>query len=269
MTTDLARRAFLQAAGSFAAFAVLPGCGTSPGVSVDDKIAGRYLTAAELDTLRAVTARLVPGPPYDADAGALEAGVADAIDHLLGAFLGTTTPPIHAGGPYSNRGGNAHDDFADFVVPDRLVELSWRIRIEGSLGLAEREFAGPVTGFQPIYRAGLALLDQRAQSLAKKNFVALSALQQDAILGNQLDGDVQSFFGTAFAHTVEFLYGPPEYGGNQNLVGWSYTAWDGDRQPTGFSDDEVSKIGAADGALIPTLIAQLSQLLGTTVKRIL
>ena len=100
-----------------------------------------------METLRAVAARLIPGPPDDPDPGAREAGVAEAIDALLAAFAGGT-PPIHAGGPFSIRAGGGRDDFADFVPMDALAELGWRIRIEGSRGLAEREFAGPVVGLE-------------------------------------------------------------------------------------------------------------------------
>ena len=39
-----------------------------------------------------------------------------------------------------------------------LDELAWRIRIEGSRGLPEREFNGPVVGLQQRYREGLAAL---------------------------------------------------------------------------------------------------------------
>src|SRR5207253_1163879 len=113
-------------------------------------------------TLPAVPARSGPGPPDDPDPGALEAGVAEAIDLLLAAF--TLDPPlIHAGGPFSDRAGATHDDFADFVPLDAHAALGWRIRLEGSQGLPEREFAGPVTGLQEIYRSGLAHLDERSQ----------------------------------------------------------------------------------------------------------
>src|SRR5437899_1389043 len=75
---------------------------------------GRFLDAHQLDTLRAVAARLIPGPPDDPDPGAVEAGAPEAVDLLLAAF--TVDPPlIHAGGPFSNRAGADHDDFADFV----------------------------------------------------------------------------------------------------------------------------------------------------------
>ena len=93
--------------------------------------AGRFLTAHELDTLRAVTGRLIPGPPDDPDPGAVEAGCAEAIDLLLGASR-FDPPLIHAGGPFSDRAGASHDDLADFVALDPLAELGWRIRLEGS-----------------------------------------------------------------------------------------------------------------------------------------
>src|SRR5205807_706527 len=134
---------------------------------------GRYLTAHGLATLRAVTARFVPGPPDDPDPGALDAGAAEAIDLYLAAF--TFTPPlIHAGGPFSDRAGATHDDFADFVPLDAQAELGWRIRIEGSQGLAAREFAGPVTGLQQLYREGMDDLARLARRRAAPRLHARS-----------------------------------------------------------------------------------------------
>jgi hypothetical protein len=200
--------------------------------------AGRFLDAGELDTLRAVTARLVPGPPEDPDPGALEARCAEAIDLLLGAFA-VTPPLIDAGGPYSDRAGATHDDFADFVALDRQAELGWRIRLEGSKGMREREFAGPVRGLQEIYREGLAHLNERAGG----SFAVLPAAAQDALLADQSDAQLKDFVATALDHTLDAMYGPPEYGGNRGLVGWQYTNWPGDVQPHGFSRREVSEPG--------------------------
>src|SRR5207244_3064472 len=132
--------------------------------------AGRFLTAHELDTLRAVTARFVPGPPDDPDPGALEAGVAEAIDLLLAAF--TLDPPlIHAGGPFSDRAG------------------------------------------------------------------------------------------ATLANTLEAMYGPPEYGGNQGLVGWGYTRWPGDLQPRGSTDAEVSQPGPDTGSITGAMLDDLQRFL--------
>src|SRR5580693_4792165 len=88
--------------------------------------------------------------------GAEEAGVADYIDTFLGAFS-FDPPRIWAGGPTSGRmGGDAR--FGTFHRLSRLDELAWRMRIEGSLGMPEREFNGPVVGLQQRYREGLAAL---------------------------------------------------------------------------------------------------------------
>ncbi len=109
-----------------------------------------WLTEHEYAMLRAACAQLLPsdqGAP-----GAEEAGVADYIDILLGAF--TFDPPrIWAGGPSSGRAGGAAG-FGTFHRLTPLDELAWRMRIEGSQGLPEREFNGPVVGLQEIYRRG-------------------------------------------------------------------------------------------------------------------
>jgi hypothetical protein len=238
----IGRRTFLRAAGGLGLLALVPAARlralAAPGED------GHFLTAAELDTLRALTARLLPGPPDDVDPGALEAGAAEAIDLFLGAF--TVDPPlIHAGGPFSDRAGAAHDDFADFVPLDRLAELGWRIRLEGSLGRPEREFAGPVRGLQQVYREGLAHLDERAAPLT---FATLPGPAQDLILQDQTDDVVQELLGAALANTIEAVYGAPEYGGNRDLAGWTPINWPGDVQPRGYTDAEVSQADSAGAA---------------------
>ncbi len=266
MTTDHGRRAFLRAAGALGLLNFLPGCGSSAplgGVSLPDRgEAGRFLDAHELDTLRAVTGRFVPGPPDDPDPGAIEARCAEAIDLMLGAFS-TAAPPIHAGGPFSNRAGALHDDFADFFALDPFAELGWRIRIEGSLGLPEREFAGPVIGLQQIYRDGLKHLDERSNARFHGDFVSLASVEQDLLLADLSDGGTQTLVGAALSNTMEFLYGPPEYGGNADLVGWKYTGWLGDSQPRGFTDAEVATPGPITLQLAaPDAIALMQKFIG-------
>jgi hypothetical protein len=238
------RRGFLQGGGAVGLLALVPPARLARLLRSAPRASqvGRFLSAHELDTLRAVTARFVPGPPEDPDPGALEARVAEAIDLLLGAF--TVHPPlIHAGGPFSPRGGAAHDDFADFVPLDAHAELGWRIRLEGSLGRRDREFAGPVKGLQTIYREGLAHLDERSEATYGVAFAQVPSLAQDALLSDQSDDQIQEFVGAAFANTLEAMYGPPEYGGNQGLVGWRYSEWPGDSQPRGYTHSQVSDPG--------------------------
>jgi hypothetical protein len=37
------------------------------------------------------------------------------------------------------------------------------------------------------------------------------------------------------------MYGAPEYGGNRQGMGWEYIDMQGDVQPVGYSDAEVSQ----------------------------
>ena len=244
--TELGRRSFLRASGAVALLGLVDPHRAAALLqpTVLGGTAGRFLTAAEMDGLRSVTARFLPGPPEDPDPGAVEAHCAEAIDLLLGAF--TFDPPlIHAGGPFSNRAGATHDDFADFVALDAHAELGWRIRIEGSRGRKDREFAGPVVGLQQEYRDGLAHLGERARSLGAADFAALAVPLQIVVLSDQTDDAVQSFVGTALANTLDAMYGPPEYGGNHDLVGWRSVGWQGDTQPRGFTPAQVSGPGTS------------------------
>ena len=183
----------------------------------------RYFTDQERRIVEAACARLIP---TDADPGATEAGVVDYIDGLLGCFL-TDPPRIWAGGPFSGRaGGDA--GFSTFVPPSRLEELAWRTRIEGSLGLPERQFNGPVVGLQQRYRDGLAALGV--------DFAEVAPAEQDA----RLNADGQ-FCALLYEHACEGMYAAPEYGGNRHGLGWSYIGFEGDIQPRGYSDAEVSE----------------------------
>ena len=182
-----------------------------------------WLSEGDYTTLRAACAQMMPsdqGAP-----GAEEAGVADYIDGFLGAF--TFDPPrIWAGGPTSGRHGGAAE-FATFHRLSRLDELAWRTRLEGSQGMAEREFNGPVVGLQQRYREGLAALGE--------DFPVVDGKEQR----RRLRAD-QEFLDLFWEHCCEGMYGAPEYGGNRDGAGWAAIAFDGDVQPRGYADAEVS-----------------------------
>ena len=173
--------------------------------------------------LSAACDRTIPGSEHGP--GALAGGVVDYIDGLLGAF--TVDPPrIWARGPTSGRAGG-EAAFATFHPLSALDELAWRMRIEGSQGLPEREFNGPVVGLQQRYREGLAALGS--------DFPSLEGAEQDA----RLRADEQ-FVDLLYGHVCEGMYGAPEYGGNRNLSAWKAIGFDGDVQPRGWTDEEVS-----------------------------
>jgi len=253
----LTRRTFISSTGAMGLLALAPPARVEALLaSAAELPTGRFLSAAEMTTLTALCDRLIPGPPEDPTPGAIQAGVPNAIDLLLGAFE-LDPPLIHAGGPFSNRDGSKRDDFAHFVPLDRQAALGWRIRLEGSRGIPEREFAGPVKGLQEIYREGLALLDERAKTIAGVGYAKATTAVQDQILANQKDTAVQAFRAAALANALEAMYGPPEYGANKRRVGWTSNRWPGDQQPRGATRAEVTESGgtgiAADA--IPELSA--------------
>jgi len=183
-----------------------------------------WLTDDEMNVLRALVDYLIPA---DVDGpGAVALGAADYIDGLLGAF--SVQPPlIWAGGPTSGRFGGPNG-YAKFHELTALDELAWRIRIEGSLGISEREFNGPVVGWQQIYREGLAALGA--------DFVSCAYEERSERVHAQKD-----FAKTVFTHTCEGAYGPPEYRGNRNAQGWEAIEFAGDVQPRGWTDAEVEE----------------------------
>ncbi len=128
--SELSRREFVRAGGSLGLLALLPAerARALVAATARKRREGHFLRKHELETLRALTARLVPGPPDDPDPGALEAHAAEAIDLLLGAFR-VRPQLIHAGGPFSGRAGGRRDEFKRFVALDRQAALGWRIRL--------------------------------------------------------------------------------------------------------------------------------------------
>jgi len=260
---ELGRRAFLKGASALGILALVPPTrfGQLLAASASPRAAGHFLDAHQLATLRAVTWRMIPGPldepgplnfPPESDPGAREGHCAEAIDILLNAF-NFDPPMIHAGGPFSGRAGGDHDDFADFVPLDAHAELGWRIRLEGSRGIPEREFAGPVVGMQEIYVGGLAELDRRSRALYGVDFAGATGAQQDELLlaaANNPGDALGTFVATAWSNTLDAMYGPPEYGGNRDLVGWRYTKYDGDVQPRGYTDAEVSDPAPGGGQVL-------------------
>ena len=182
-----------------------------------------WLSEQEYAVLRAACAQMMPSD--QGGPGAEEAGVADYIDTLLGAFS-FDPPRIWAGGPSSGRhGGEAC--FASFIPLSPLDELAWRMRIEGSQGRPEREFNGPVVGLQQRYRDGLAELGA--------DFAEVEGKEQRRRL--RADDEFRELL---WEHCCEGMYGAPEYGGNRDGIGWSSIGHEGDVQPRGYSDAEVS-----------------------------
>jgi hypothetical protein len=178
-----------------------------------------WLNEVEHRTLQAVMNRLIPG--------AGDAGAADYVDQLLGAFS-FDPPHIWAGGPYSGRhGGDA--GFERWLELGPVEELAWRIRIEGTKDDPERMFNGPVPGWQDRYRVSLASLGA--------DFADQSIEEQD----RRIEGLAHEDRTMLYTHGCEAHYGDPVYGGNIDGAGWKAIGFDGDVLPRGWTDAEVSE----------------------------
>jgi hypothetical protein len=239
---ELSRRALLARARDLALLALLPEetlAHVHAAASASADGPGVFLSPERMRALRALCAHFVPGPPEDPDPGAREAGAAEYIDLLLGAFT-QKLPPLFAGGPFSHREGGGPNHFAEFLPLDALEERVWRTRIEGSQGRPEREWNGPVRGWQERYAEGLDALDASARRFFRRPFAELARWQREAVLG-WLPGVPEDFVELAFAHTLEGTYGAPEYGGNRERAGWGFTRWPGDHQPHAYTRAQIAE----------------------------
>ena len=196
----------------------------------------RFFDAHQAAVVREATARLIPGPTDDptelGHPGAREARVVGYVDTLLGAFS-FASPPIHAGGPF-------REDMATFVPLTRVQDQAWRKR---------------VAQLQQTYRDGVALLD----GLAGGDFAAALAPVQDAVL---MRSEAADFRDILFTHAIEGTYSLPVYGGDADRVGWQEIHFAGDRQPVGWSDDEVSRSDGPDPAVVDGVVKTVVTLLG-------
>jgi hypothetical protein len=199
-----------------------------------------FLNDAEIETLGALVDRIVPP---DEVPGAREAGCADAIDALLGAFS-ARPPKIYAGGPFSDRNGSKVNHFDDFLTLDPYERKAWELQIRGSRGRRKLEFNGPIKGWQQTYREGLVALDAAADG----GFANTPAPLQDVILLTSGDVAIAELMDIAVVHTMQFMYGAPEYGGNRDLVAWKYTNYAGDVQPRGYTREQIEQPDAASAA---------------------
>jgi gluconate 2-dehydrogenase gamma chain len=111
----------------------------------------------------------------------------------------------------------------------------------------DRALGGALASSRPAYAAGLAAVEQAAQSARGRAFKDLSPDQQDDILSAFEAGTVQAFpaaaafFALVRAHTLQGTFCDPYYGGNAGFTGWDLIGYPGVR--TVVTPDE-QRLGA-------------------------
>ena len=110
----------------------------------------------------------------------------------------------------------------------------------------DRALAGPLRALRSSYAAGLAAIDEYAQSAKGALFARLPPADQDAILREMEAGtatgftpSASAFFNLLRTHTIEGTFSDPYYGGNANFVGWNLIRYPGLRMGVSAEDQRL------------------------------
>ncbi len=100
----------------------------------------------------------------------------------------------------------------------------------------DRALGGPLRSSRAAYAAGLAALDDYAQTTKGAPFARLSTTDQIAVLTDLgknvamgFTPNAAAFFNLVRTHTIQGTFCDPYYGGNANFVGWDMIAYPGIR----------------------------------------
>lgn len=163
-----------------------------------------YFTPGEAATVEAIVDRLIPADHLSP--GGKDCGCAVYIDRQLAGSFGQATR-LYTKGPF---------------MP----------------GLPTQGYQGDLTP-AGRYRLGLRALADYTHSAFKRDFVALSHAQQDAVLAGLDTGKIalklkpgfstKEFFELVLQNTMEGFFADPVYGGNRGMVSWKMIGFPGAR----------------------------------------
>ena len=115
----------------------------------------------------------------------------------------------------------------------------------GAVNYIEVALAGDYAALAPLYRQGLRMLQRYCRGKFAKDFIELSAGEQDTVLrdfeGGAQDTFAQApeFFETVRYHVLEGVFCEPQYGGNLDMSGWRLVDFPG--QQFGYADAYINK----------------------------
>jgi len=202
-----------------------------------------FFNIHEAATVDAIVSRIMPGD--ESDPGAHEAGVVFYIDRSLGGTNLGYTLKTYTQGPFPV----IAEEPVDITASSNRYQYDF---IDLGTDQASRYGYQSVLSPQEVYRRGLEYVDAYVQSKHEKNFVDLTADEQDAILGEMQEDKATGFegpSGRAFFtqlrnDTIEGMFSDPMYGGNQGLVGWELIGYPGAQRiytPDNIKDPTFTK----------------------------
>jgi gluconate 2-dehydrogenase gamma chain len=115
----------------------------------------------------------------------------------------------------------------------------------GAVNYIDRALGGDYAPLLSLYRRSLRAVHRHARRKFGGKFSALSDEQKDSVLMDFEAGRVvgfkkaAEFFETVRWHVLEGVFGEPQYGGNQGLIGWRLVGFPG--QQFGYSDAYINK----------------------------
>jgi gluconate 2-dehydrogenase gamma chain len=134
-------------------------------------------------------------------------------------------------------------DVVDALASRILPSVDGRpgAREAGALYFIDRALATFNTSQRSLYVAGIADLDQRAQTRANVGFAALTPTQQDDVIR---EIETTPFFQAARFDTIVGTLALPVWGGNRDYLGWRLLGFEHQmtfRAPFGYYDAEISR----------------------------
>jgi gluconate 2-dehydrogenase gamma chain len=228
-------------------------------VQVDTTTGFLYLSGDEQSLLGAILPAIIPtdsnGP------GATEAGVIYFIDRQLASDYGTCGT-MYTEGPYVMQGLPGPITVEGITYPNGSPAHSLAAGDRYQYGFDLRYF----------WRAGLAALETYANSAYGGNFETLSASNQAQVLTDLWNNkptlaEFNYILPLDFAYELFFVtwcgfLTDPLYGGNRNMVGWTYTAFTGINTGNFYGEGHTSKelmVATTPTRLKPASLAQLQK----------
>jgi gluconate 2-dehydrogenase gamma chain len=131
---------------------------------------------------------------------------------------------------------------ADRIFPKTATPGAVEI---GAINYIDLALAADYAALVPLYRQGLRAVNRYARTKFGRAFQSLNDELRDAVLLAFEAGSIPDFknavefFETVRCHVLEGIFCEPQYGGNNDMIGWRLVDFPG--QQFGYADPYVNK----------------------------